>query len=174
MKEPVQTYPMDKIEIQRKFFFRVAVLLLLSAVSLIAVIPAILMDKSATSLPIQAAIGAFIGALLHLFLAYWFGIRLKRRSRMIRNEALILSAVGFFFLGFMMLDGAYAFLEDARFVSIGMSICAICDFAASLASVFALVLLRIKKKKQQVDYFLLTAMLFQNLYLNPSLKIWVS
>ena len=147
MKEPVQKYAMVKIEMQRKFFFRVAVLFLLSAVSLIAVIPAILMDKSPGALPIQAASGAFIGVVLHLFLAYWFGIKLRRRSRMIRNEAYILSAVGFFFLGFMILDGANAFLDDVRFVSIGMSICAFCDFAASLVAIFALVLLRTKKKK---------------------------
>ena len=146
MKEPAEPFTMDKSEIQRKVLTRVAVLFLLSAVSLIAVIPAILMDKSPGSLPLQAASGAFIGVLLHLFLAYWFGIRLKRRSRMIRNESYILSAVGFFFLGFMMLDGAYAYLEELRFVSIGMFICAFCDFAASLLSIFTLVLLRIKKK----------------------------
>ena len=148
MKEPVQKYAMDKIEIQRKFFTRVAVLLLLSAVSLIAVIPAILMDKSPGALPIQASSGALIGAVLHLLLAYWFGVRQRRRSRIIRNEAYILAAVGFFFLGFMMLDGANAFLDDVRFVSNGLYICAFCDFAASLLSIFALVLLRIKKKKQ--------------------------
>ena len=147
MKEPVQKYAMDKIEIQRKFFTRVAVLLLLSAVSLIAVIPAILMDKSATSHPLQAASGALIGAVLHLLLAYWFGVRQRRRSRIIRNEAYILAAVGFFFLGFMMLDGAFAFLDDALFVSIGMFICAFCDFAAALVSILALIFLRTKKKK---------------------------
>ena len=138
---------MDKIEVQRKVFAIVGVLMLLSVVSMIAVIPAILMDKSATSLPLQAAGGALLGVVLHLFLAYWFGIRLRRRSSMIRNEGYILMVVGFFFLGFPMLDGAYAFLDDVRFVSIGMFICAFCDFAASLVSIFALVLLRTKKKK---------------------------
>jgi len=147
MKEPLEKFIMDKYEIQRKFFTRVAVLLLLSAVSLIAVIPAILMDKSPGSLPIQAASGALIGAVLHLFLAYLYGIRLRRGSRIIRNEAYILAAVGFFFLGVMMLDGANAFLDDVRFVSIVLYICAFCDFAASLVSIFTLVLLRIKKKK---------------------------
>ena len=137
---------MDKVEIQKKIFAVVAVLLLLSVVSMIAVIPAILM-KSSSSLPLQAAGGALLGVVLHLFLAYWFGIRLRRRSSMIRNEAYILMAVGFFFLGFMMLDGAYAFLDDVRFVSIGMFICAFGDFAASLVSIFTLVLLRTKKKK---------------------------
>ena len=138
---------MNKIEVQRKVFAIVAVLMLLSVVSMIAVIPAILMNKSATSLPLQAAIGALLGVVLHLFLAYWFGIRLRRRSSMIRNEAYILMAVGFFFLGFMMLDGAYAFLDDVRFVSIGMFTCAFGGFAASLVSILALIFLRTKKKK---------------------------
>jgi len=137
---------MNRLETQRKIFNVVAVLLLLSAVSLLAVIPAILLDPSSSSVPLQAASGALLGMGLHLFLAYWFGIRLRRRSRMIRNEGYILSAVGFFFLGFMMLDGAYAFLEESRFVFVMMFICAITDFAASLVSVLALIFLRTKKK----------------------------
>ena len=138
---------MDKFEIQSKVFAIVAVLMLLSVVSMIAVLPTILMDKSPGSLPLQAASGAFIGVGIHLFIAYWFGIRLRRRKSEIRKEVYILSAVGFFFLGFMILDGAYAFLDDGRFVSIGMFICAFGDFAASLVSIFALVLVRTKKKK---------------------------
>lgn len=138
---------MDKLEIQRKVFAIVAVLMLLSVVSMIAVIPAILMDRSPGSLPLQAASGALIGVGIHLYLAYWFGIRLRRRSSMIRNEVYILSAVGFFFLGFMILDGAYAFLDDIRFVSMGMFIYAFFDFAAALVSIFALIFLRTKKKK---------------------------
>ena len=137
---------MDKLEIQRKIFTIVAALLLLSVVSMIAVIPAILMDTSPGSLPFQAASGALIGVVLHLFLAYWFGIRLRKRNSMIRNEGYILSAVGFFFLGFMMLDGAYAFLDDVIFVSIGLFVCSFCDFAAALVSIIALVLLKSKKK----------------------------
>ena len=137
---------MDTFEKQRKIFTIVAILVLLSVVSLIAVIPAILMDKSAGSLPLQAAGGALLGVVLHLFLAYWFGVRLRKRSIKVRNEVYILMAVGFFFLGFMMLDGAYAFLDDARFVSIGMFICAFGGFAASLVSILALIFLRTKKK----------------------------
>ena len=53
------------------------------------------------------ASGALIGVFLHLFIAYWFGIRLRRRSSKVRNEVYILSAVGFFFLGFMMMDGPF-------------------------------------------------------------------
>ena len=140
---------MNRLEIQRKVFAIVAVLMLLSAVSMIAVIPAILMDKSAGSLPLQAAGGALLGVVLHLFLAYWFGVRLRKRSIKVRNEVYILMAVGFFFLGFMMLDGAYAFLDDVRFVSIGMFTCAFGDFAASLVSILALIFLRTKKKSQQ-------------------------
>ena len=137
---------MDKLEIQRKVFAIVAVLMLLSLVSMIAIIPAILMDRPPGSLPLQAASGALIGVVLHLYLAYLFGIRLRRRSSKIRNENYILSVVGFFFLGFMILDGAYAFLDDVRFVSIGMFICSFGDFAAALVLILALVLLRSKKK----------------------------
>jgi hypothetical protein len=137
---------MDRIETQRKVYTIIAVLMLLSVVSLIAVIPAIIMDKSPGSVPIRAASGALIGVVIHLFLAYWFGIKLRRRSREIRNEVHILIAFGFFVLGFMMLDGAFAFMDDVLFVSIGMFICTFCGFTAALVSIFALVLLRKKKK----------------------------
>ena len=139
---------MNKIETQKKVFAIVGALMLLSAVSMIAVIPAILMDKSAGALPLQAAGGALLGVILHLFIAYWFGIKLRKRSTVVRNEIYILSAVGFFFLGFMILDGADAFLDDVRFVSIGMSICAFGGFAASLVSILALIFLRTKKNNQ--------------------------
>jgi len=137
---------MDKIEVQRRVLAIIAVLMLLSVVAMIAVIPSILMDKSPGSLPLQAASGALLGVALHLFIAYYFGIRLRKRSSMIRNEVYILMAVGFFFLGFMILDGAYAFLDDVRFVAIGMFTCAFFDFAAALISILALVFLRTKKK----------------------------
>ena len=139
---------MDIIEVQRKVFAIIAVLMLLSVVAMIAVIPAILMDKSDGALPLQAAGGALLGVVLHLFIAYWFGVKLRKRSTVVRNEVYILSAVGFFFLGFMILDGAYAFLDDVRFVSIGMFTCAFGGFAASLVSVLALIFLRTKKKRQ--------------------------
>ena len=104
------------------------------------------MDTSPGSLPIQAASGAFIGLGIHLYLAYWFGIRLKRRTPKINKGVYIFSAFGLFILGFMIMDGAYAFLDDLRFVSIGMFICVFGDFAAALVSVIALFLLKPKKK----------------------------
>jgi hypothetical protein len=133
-------------EIPDKVLKIIAVLLLLSAVSLLAVIPAILLDKSSGSMPIQAASGALIGMILHLFAAYWLGIWLRKRRAGFRKEIYFLLALALFFLGFMMLDGAYAFLDDVIFVSVGMFICASFDFAASLVSIIALVLLWTKKK----------------------------
>jgi peptidoglycan/LPS O-acetylase OafA/YrhL len=137
---------MDKYEMQRRIFTIVAVLMLLSVASMIAVIPVILLDTSPGSLPLQAASGALIGMGIHLYLAYWFGIRLRRRRRKINKEVYILSALGLFFLGFMIMDGAFAFLDDLLFVSIGMFICVFGDFAAALVSIFALIFLKTKTK----------------------------
>ena len=136
---------MDGFKTQRSVLTIIALLLLLSSLSMIAVIPAILLDSSPGSLPIQAASGALIGMVIHLFLAYWFGIRLRRRKRKINKEVLIFSAIGLFFLGFMIMDGAFAFQDDLLFVSFGMFICSFGDFAAALVSIFALVLLRQRK-----------------------------
>jgi peptidoglycan/LPS O-acetylase OafA/YrhL len=146
MKGLLEKFIMDKFAIQRRIFTVVAVLMLLSVASLIAVIPIILLDTSPGSLPLQAASGALIGMGIHLYLAYWFGIRLRRRRRKINKEVYILSALGFFFLGFMIMDGAFAFLDDLLFVSIGMFICVFGDFAAALVSIFALIFLKTKTK----------------------------
>jgi len=137
---------MDPSEIQKKIFAVIAVFMLLSVVSLIAVIPAILQDTSPGAVPIRAASGSLIGMGIHLFLAYLFGLRLRKSRSVVRKEIHIFSALGFFFLDFMIMDGAFAFLEELRFVSIGMFTCAFFDFAAALVSVFALILVKSKKK----------------------------
>ena len=138
---------MSKLANQKKVFAIIAVLILLSALALITVIPTMLQNLSSTSTPLKAASGALIGIVLHLVVAYWFGIRLRKRSSMVRNEVYMLMAMGFFFLGFMMLDGAYASLDDVRFVAIGMFTAAFFGFAASMVSILALVVLRTKRKK---------------------------
>ena len=137
---------MDTFEKQRKIFSIHAVLMLLSVLSMAAVIPAILMDTSPGSLPIQAASGALIGMSIHLFLAYWFGMRLKRRTSKIRKAVLIFSALGFFFLGFIIMDGAFAFQDDVLFAFFGMFLCSIIDLVAALVSFTAIFLLKTKKK----------------------------
>lgn len=137
---------MERIEIQRKVLSIIAILLLLSGLSQIVVLPAILLDNSPDSVPMQAAGGNLIGISLHLFLAFLFGMRLRRSRTVLRNEVYILSAVGLFFLGFMILDGAFAFRDDVPFVSIGFFLCSFFDLAAALVFVTALFLLRKKKK----------------------------
>lgn len=137
---------MERIEIQMKVLSIIAILLLLSGLSQIVVLPAILLDNSPDSVPMQAAGGTLIGIGIHLFLAYLFGMRLRKRRTMFRNEVYILSAVGLFFLGFMILDGAFAFRDDVPFVSIGFFLCSFFDFAAALVFVTALFLLKNKKK----------------------------
>jgi hypothetical protein len=137
---------MDPIDNQRQIFSINAVLMLISALLLAAVIPAILMDTSPGSLPFQAASGALIGMGIHLFLAYWFGRRLKRRKSKIRKAVLIFSALGFFFLGFIIMDGAFAFQDDVLFAFFGMFVCSFIDLVAALVSFTGIFLLKTKKK----------------------------
>ena len=137
---------MDKFEKQRKIFTIVAILVLLSVLSLIAVIPGILLDTSPGSLPVSGAIGTLVVMGLHLFLAYWFGIRLRRRRAKIKKGLLIASAICLVLLGFLVMDGAFAFLDTVLFVSIGMFLAVFCDFAAVVVSVAALFYLKPKKK----------------------------
>lgn len=139
---------MDKHEIQRKIYKIVAVLLMVSILSLIAVIPGILQDSS-TGTPLRAAIGTLIGIGIHLLLALIFlrGTRSNRPKRRINREIHFFWALGLIFLGFIIMDGAFAFLDDVLYVSIGMFLCVFCDFVAALVFVAALFLLKPEKKK---------------------------
>lgn len=137
---------MDTFEKQRKIFTIVAILVLLSVLSLIAVIPGILLDTSPGALPVPGSIGTLVVMGLHLLLAYWYGIRLGRRRRKVNKGLLIASAFGLVLLGFIVMDGAFAFIDTALFVSIGMFLAVFCDFAAVVVSVAALFLLKSKKK----------------------------
>ena len=121
----------------------------MSVLSLLAVIPAILMDTSPGSLPMQAAIGTLIGMSVHLLVFFGLlrGIRLTKRQRKINKEINFVLAFGLIVLGFVIMDGAFAFLNQVLYVSIGMFLCVLCDFAAALVFVAAIFLLWTKKKK---------------------------
>ena len=140
---------MDTIEVQRKIFTIAAVLLIVSVLSMAAVIPALLLDTSPDFLPVQSAIGTFIGMSVHLLVFFGLlrGVRLTKRQGKIRNEINYLSAFALIVLGFMIMDGAFAFLDQVLYVSIGMFLCVVCDFAAALVFIAAIFLVRKKKKK---------------------------
>jgi peptidoglycan/LPS O-acetylase OafA/YrhL len=141
---------MDRSETQRKVYTITSRLLIVSVLALIAVIPAILMDKSPNALPMQAAIGTLIGMGVHLlfFLGILRGIRLTKRQRKINNEINYVLAFGMIVLGFIIMDGAFAFLNQVLFVSIGMFLCVLCDFAAAVVFIVAIFLLRKRKNKK--------------------------
>lgn len=139
---------MDKSKIQRRTFTIVTVLVILSILSMIAVIPGILLDKSPGSMPIQAASGAFVGMIIHLaLLAYLYGFRLSKRMRPGKREVGLLPALALIFLGIMIQDGGFAFLEEVLYVAYGMFLVAACDILAALVSFTGMILLRSKKKK---------------------------
>ena len=140
MKEPLEKFIMDKYEIQRRVFTIVAVLMLLSVVSLIAVIPRLFQEVSQGELPQVAAIATLVGMSVHLLLFFGFlvGIRLTKLKRRINREINLAAAVVLLFLGFMIMDGAFAYVNQLLFVSIGMFISAFCDLSAIVVSVAAL------------------------------------
>ena len=139
---------MEKSNMQRRFFRAVAVLLMLSIVSLIAVLPGILLDKSPGAMPIQAASGAFIGMLIHLaLLAYLYGFRLSKNNRPGKKEISLGPALAFAFLGLIIMDGGFAFMDDVPYVSNVMFVCMFSDFAAALLSFASLAFVRPERKK---------------------------
>jgi len=139
---------MDKFEIQRKTFTIVAMLLLVSVLSLIAVIPKLISEISPDGLPSAAAIatGAAAGARLLILLGILYGIRLTRRKRRINREINLAIAVVIFLLGFVLMDGAFANADSLVYVSVGMFVSVFCDFAAAIVLIVAMIRLRKKKK----------------------------
>ncbi len=140
---------MDTFEIQRKTFRIVSVLLLISVLALIAVIPKLIQETYPGGLPKAAAIATSVamGVRLLILLAILYGIRLTKRKFKINKEINLVTAIVLIFLGLIIMDGAFAYVDSLLFVSIGMFLCAFCDLAAAIVSVTALFLLRTKKKK---------------------------
>lgn len=149
MKEPAGKFIMDKYEIQRKTFTIVAVLMLLSFVSLLVVIPRLFQEVSQGELPQVAAIATLVGMGVHLllFFGFWVGARLAKLRRRINREINLAAAVVLLFPGFIIMDGAFAYINQLLFVSIGMFLCAFFDLLAIVVSVAALIYLKPKKKK---------------------------
>ena len=89
-------------KLQRRFLGVVTVLLSLSILSLLAVLPGILLDKS----PGAIASGVFLGMLIHLALfAYLYGYRLSKHNRPGKKEISLGPALIFAFLGLILMDG---------------------------------------------------------------------
>jgi len=140
---------MDNYEIQRRIFRINALLMLLSTVSLIVVIPRLIREISPDGIPKAAAIATSMamGIRLLLLVGFLIGIRLTKLKRKINKEINIAAAVVLILLGFVLMDGAFAYADSLVFVSVGMFVSVFCDYAAAVVSIVALFLLRQKKKK---------------------------
>ena len=122
--------------------------MLASAVALLAVIPRLIRETSPDGIPRAAPIatGVAAGIRLLLLVGFLIGIRLTKLKRRINKEINLAAAVVLILLGFVLMDGAFAYSDSLQFVSAGMFISVICDFAAAVVSIVALFLLRKKKK----------------------------
>ena len=139
---------MDTFEKQRKIFTIVAILVLLSVLSLIVVILRMLQEVSSGELPKVAAIATLVGMGVHLLvlIGILVGIRLTKRRRRINREINLVTAIVLTFFGFIVMDGAVSYINDQLFLSIGMFLCVFCDLAAVVVSVAALFLLKQKSR----------------------------
>ena len=79
---------------------------------------------------------------LLLFIGFLVGIRLTKLKRRINREINLASAVVLLILGFIIFDGAIAYVNQLLFVSIGMFLCVFCDLSAIVVSVAALFYLK--------------------------------
>ena len=97
---------MDKFEIQRRIFRINALLMLVSALALIAVIPRLIKETSPDGLPKAAATATSVamGIRLLLLVGFLFGIRQTKLKRRINKEINLAAAVVLFLLGFVLMD----------------------------------------------------------------------
>jgi drug/metabolite transporter (DMT)-like permease len=140
---------MDKFEIQKRAYTIVAVFLLISVVSLIAVIPRLIKEISPDGISKTAVIAtsAAMGIRLLILLGILYGIRQTKRKGRINRKINLVTAIVLFLLGFVLMDGAIAYADSLLFVSIGMFVSVFCDFAAAVVLIVAFFLLRKEKKK---------------------------
>jgi len=140
---------MDKFELQKKVFTQVALLELIAVLSLIAVIPRLIQEISPDGIPKAAPIATSVamGIRLLILIAILFGIRVSRRKGRVNREINLVTGVVLGLLGLVLMDGAFAYADSLLFVSIGMFVCVICDFAAAAVSIAAMFRLKSKKKK---------------------------
>ena len=139
---------MDKFEKQQRIFSIVAVLLLVSVLSLLVIIPWIFRDTSPGSTPKQAGIATSVAMFLRLLvlLGILYGIRLTKRKRHINREINIVPGIILLIFGLIILDGATAYIGQLLIASIGMFVCVFCDVTAVVVSFAALFYLKPKKK----------------------------
>lgn len=140
---------MDKFEIQRKIFRIVAILELIAVLSLIAVIPILYQEVSPDGIPMAAVIAtsAAMGVRLLIFLGILYGIRLTKRKRRINREISLVTGIVLFLLGFVLMDGAFSYVDSLVSVSAGMFVSISCDFASVVVLIVGFFRLKPKKKK---------------------------
>ena len=141
---------MDIYEKQRRTFSTVTVLVLGSVVSLIAVIPVLIEETNTGSLPMSAPIATSVGAGIHLliFIVFLIARWQALRSRRINRGINLVSAIVLLIFGLIISDGAFAYINSLRFVSVFMFLCVGCDLAAAIVLMASYFKLRPKKKKQ--------------------------
>lgn len=124
-------------------------LVLLSVLLLLVTIPFIIQDTSPGSDPRTTAISAFVMIVLHLVISYQFikTIRANKKGRKTDKGLTIGLGVLLIFLGFIILDGAFAFLDKVLFGSILMLVVVFCDILAAIAT-FVVIFLNPKNKNQ--------------------------
>jgi hypothetical protein len=139
---------MDRFDTQKKVFTIVAVFELVAVLALIAAIPRLMQEHATGEIPKAAPIATAVamGVRLLILLAVLYGIRLSKLKRRINKEINLAAGVVLLLLGLVLMDGAFAYIDQFPFVSIVFFVAVFCDLAAAITSFTAMVLLRKKKK----------------------------
>ena len=121
-------------------YFRRMLYLRIGLITAVAAILAILLIPS-FKIPEKAIIPIWINAIVHLLIAVGFLwiIKVNKRSGEIKTDLLAGSGVVLILLSLLILDGAFAYINDPNMIVAGilLFVCVGCDFVAGLLALFA-------------------------------------
>jgi peptidoglycan/LPS O-acetylase OafA/YrhL len=113
-----------------------------AAILAIVVIPYVISDKSPSATPENAVPAISVIVIVHLLIVValiWI-IKVNKRSGEVKNkELLVIAGVALIVLSLLMLDGAFAYIDNPNMIVTGISmfICVGCDFIAGLLTLIA-------------------------------------
>ena len=126
---------------RRMLYLSLGLIFIVALILAIVVIPQVMSDKSPSASPENAVPAISVIAIVHLLIVFaliWT-IKVNNRSGRINKELLVATGVIPMVAGLLILDGAFAYLDNpyTHWTGIWMFICVGCDFVAGLLALIA-------------------------------------
>ena len=126
---------------RRMLYVSIGLITAVVTILALVVIPYVISDTSPTATPENAVPAILVSIIIHLLIvvALIWTIMVNKRGRKINKELLVAAGVIPILLGLLLLDGAFAYIDNPGMFVVGISmfICVGCDFIAGLLALIA-------------------------------------